>query len=613
MHGPARSCRLQTTSPHLQLRVPTPDRQALSFCEASPPALRDWLAGLPKANLGESARQLYQALVELNRLQVPSEQRLRLLELLRPEVHFVCRHLERHYLNQPIVLGERPRKVAGLCQALQNHLAAGYKLIVSRALSRPALDRPQLLTAALQRATHSLAALLLRSTQLYSPASEGLWRELHLLYQLAGGHALQSTPVRDPLARHGDALTVEQCYLAALLFGSARCNQVRQQHIAPLAAALESWSPLALLRPATHPASLFVFSPQTDAAPRYRSLFAAGALPNLLGIDPGALVKAIEEHLQLPAELRDRSPLPGRVELSDDLLRHLAGAWGAVSDRSFQRRLASGQLEVCLGMTALHYHLAGQRPFNQVLEHHERTSRAVFALDNSAADVWAKAFDARSSSAAMPLPHERIEFVRPAQPGEAVAQPTEPNAGADFPCFAVQLVNQSPGGYCLAWPAEVPAQLQAGELLGLREGQRQPWRVATVRWIRQVRGGGTQMGIELIAPNAQPCGVRLLRKADQGSEYLRALLVPEIGAISQASSLIVPLLPFRQGHKVMLNQEGEECRAILARRQAHTGNYNQFEYHPIGEVARAAETSVTPWGTAAASAEVDFDSLWKSL
>ncbi|EKM94912.1 molecular chaperone [Stutzerimonas degradans] len=132
-------------------------------------ALQVWLAGLPKANLGEMARQLYQALVEINQLRVPSQTRLQLLELLRPEVHYVCGHLERHYLNQPIVLDERPRKVAGLCQALQNHLATGYKLIVVRALARSEQDRRQLLTIALQRAVHSLGALLTRSRPALQP------------------------------------------------------------------------------------------------------------------------------------------------------------------------------------------------------------------------------------------------------------------------------------------------------------------------------------------------------------------------------------------------------------------------------------------------------------
>jgi cyclic-di-GMP-binding protein len=134
---------------HLLLRVTTPDKQSLSFCETSPRDLKKWVDGLPKANIGETARQLYQALVELNQLLTPSENRLQLLEILRPEIYFVCKQLEKHFLNQAIVLDERPRKVANLCQALQNHLAIGYKLIVARLAGQPGRERHQLLAVAL--------------------------------------------------------------------------------------------------------------------------------------------------------------------------------------------------------------------------------------------------------------------------------------------------------------------------------------------------------------------------------------------------------------------------------------------------------------------------------
>ena len=74
-------------STHLQLlRVPTPSKQSLSFCDGSPRDLKRWIAGLPKANIGETARQLYQSLVELNQFVTPSENRLQLLELRRREI-----------------------------------------------------------------------------------------------------------------------------------------------------------------------------------------------------------------------------------------------------------------------------------------------------------------------------------------------------------------------------------------------------------------------------------------------------------------------------------------------------------------------------------------------
>jgi len=134
-----------------------------------------------------------------------------------------------------------------------------------------------------------------------------------------------------------------------------------------------------------------------------------------------------------------------------------------------------------------------------------------------------------------------------------------------------------------------------------------------VRWIRQVRGGAPQMGVELIAPNAQPCGLRLLRKQTQGSEYLRALLLPEISAISRPATLIAPGLPFQEGHKVQINQNGEEHRALLHRRQASIGNYNQFEYRLVGQPEAVQETSITAQQYRTVGGAEDFDSLWKSL
>ena len=101
--------------------------------------------------------------------------------------------------------------------------------------------------------------------------------------------------------------------------------------------------------------------------------------------------------------------------------------------------------------------------------------------------------------------------------------------------------------------------------------------------------------------------------SDQGSEYLRALLLPEIAAISQPATLIAPRLPFQEGHKVQINRNGEEERAVLNQRRAATGNYNQFEYRSLGQVAPERETPVTGWKTHTAGGDEDFDSLWKSL
>ncbi|WP_367255636.1 molecular chaperone [Pseudomonas sp. stari2] len=576
-----------------RLSAPTPTQLRLSFCEATPRDLKRWIAGLPKANIGETARQLYQGLGELNQLLTPSDNRLHLLELLRPEVYFVCQHLERHFLHQAIMLDERSRKISNLCQALQSQLAIGYKQIVLRIAPKYSKDRAALLSEALQRATHALKGQLVRATQLYSPAPEQLWFELHQLFRCACDLQLQHRRVRDDLASLAGELSVEQTYIAALLLGSARCNQLRQNPIAQLAQVLEPWSAWLKLHPGASGEGLFAISAEIDAGPRYRSKFRSEQQPGLLGFDPQPLVNAIEAHL---LHKDTSTPLPVPAGLTLDTLQHLHATWGEAAERSFQRTVGQGNLTVCVGMSALHFYLGGERTFSELLKHPgTRAANFSQAVVQGEKDSWSQAFDAAPQSKTDELlPYEEIRYEPLADDeGDADSPP-------HYPTYALPVINHSPGGYCLAWPKEVPAELQTGEMVGIQDTTNQGWSIAVVRWIRQMRGAGTQMGIELVAPHAQPCGLQLVRTRDDHSHYLRGLLLPEISAIDLPATLLAPRLPFQEGSKVMINTLGEEHRAGLDRRVASTHSFNQFAY-------RSLETAQN------GGSEEDFDSLWKSL
>lgn len=582
----------QTISPPL-LSAPTPTQTRLSFCEATPRDLKRWIAGLPKANIGETARQLYQGLGELNQLLTPSDNRLQLLELLRPEVYFVCQHLERHFLHQAILLDDRSRKISNLCQALQSQLAIGYKQIVLRIAPKYHKDRAALVSQALQRAAHALKGQLLRATQLYSPAPEHLWFELHQLYRVACALQLQQRRVHDDLASLSSELSLEQTYIAALLLGSARCNQLRQNQIARLAEVLEPWSALLKLHPGSPQDGLFAISAELDAGPRYRSMFRKEQQGALLGFDPQPLVNVIEANL---LQQETSTPLPIPAGLSLDTLQHLHASWGQAAERSFQRTAGQGSLTVCVGMSALHFYLGGERSFSELLKHPgARAANFSRAVVKGEKDSWSQAFDAAPQSAADELlPYEEIQYDHLGE------DESDPDSTPNYPTYTLPVINHSPGGYCLGWPSEVPAELQAGEMVGIQDSSNQGWSIAVVRWIRQVRGSGPQMGIELVAPHAEPCGLQLVRSRDDHSHYLRGLLLPEISAIDLPATLLAPRLPFQEGNKVLINTHGEEHRAGLDRRVASTHSFNQFAYRSL----EAAQNG---------GSEENFDSLWKSL
>ncbi|MBX9406713.1 molecular chaperone [Pseudomonas baetica] len=575
------------------LRTPTPTQTRLSFCEHTPRDLKRWIADLPKANIGETARLLYQGLGELNLLLTPSDNRLQLLELLRPEVYFVCQHLERHFLHQAIMLDERSRKISNLCQTLQGQLAIGYKQIVLRIVPKYSKDRAALVSQALQRAAHALKAQWVRATQLYSSPPEHLWLELHQLYRIACELQLQQRQVHDDLASLTTELSLEQTYIAALLLGSARCNQLRQNQIARLAEVIERWSALLKLHPGSPDEGLFAISAELDAGPRYRNMFRNEQKNALLGFDPQPLVNVIEALLQR----QDTStPLPVPAGLSFDTLQHLHATWGQAAERSFQRTVGQGSLTVCVGMSALHFYLGGERTFSELLKHPgARVANFSSVVTQGEKDSWSQSFDAAPQSKADEfLPYEEIQY------DHLVEDESSTDSTPHYPTYALPVINHSPGGYCLGWPKEVPVELQTGEMLGIQDSTNQGWSIAVIRWIRQVRGSGTQMGIELVAPHAQPCGLQLVRSRDDHSHYLRGLLLPQISAIDLPATLLAPRLPFQEGNRVLINTQGEEHPAGLDRRVASTHSFNQFAYRSL----EAAQQG---------GSEEDFDSLWKSL
>ncbi|MGB1906877.1 MAG: hypothetical protein ACPHN3_06070, partial [Spongiibacter sp.] len=71
------------------LLVPLPEinRTEHSLFELDSSAVEKWLQALPRANIGETTRRLYQALTELSHVHCKGKDRFEILEKIRPHVH----------------------------------------------------------------------------------------------------------------------------------------------------------------------------------------------------------------------------------------------------------------------------------------------------------------------------------------------------------------------------------------------------------------------------------------------------------------------------------------------------------------------------------------------
>lgn len=593
--------------PKHYLNIPQQTLTTLSFCEPNARQLKAWVSGLPMANIGETSRQLYHAVIEFNQLRISDASRLELMDMVREPIHYVCNSLNQKYLNQGVALDDQQRKVANLAQALQTHLATGYKIIVQHMLAQGTIKQKALMAKAVHRTLSDLIPSLLRSYQLYIPTPTGLWREIHQLYQIASAFNLHTTPIEEN--EQGKRSNIQEVYLRAVLLGTSQPNQLLQRELTDVFAALPRWTPLLDIDDVADEKSVLVINPETDQPPQYSYLIKQANFSEYLGINTLPLVRPLHDELkraQASAGVEEKAPsriLP--KEFNQALLEHLVQSWGGMKQRAFSRTQSSGKVSLTVGLTGTHFHMSGGVGFYSQLYGQSANAENPFigavssrfaAFETQAVqsqkDVWEDSFDAGQRR--MPGSEEdAIDFPQDAQ--------------EDHPSYSGLLVNVSPRGYCIQWTDKAASNLKTGEVVAVKEEKLQHWNLGVVRWLRQSKDSGTQMGVELIAPNSQPCGIRQLHKTGAHGDYLRGLFIPEIRAIGQDASVLTPRLPFQVGNKVTINISGNEGKYQLTKRILSTGILSQFQVRKVAHKPAESERNQ------AIGADDSFESLWRQL
>ncbi|WP_211315721.1 hypothetical protein [Isoalcanivorax indicus] len=607
---------MQSDAERIRLKLPEQDLTALTLGHAQPRKLQAWVEQLPLMNMGETSRQLYQYIQELNRLRIDTRTRFQLLEILRPVLLHVTDSLGKHYLRQSLVLPEKARRVASLAQALQGHLANGYKLVIARGL-RKAEDREvrDALAIALHRAITAMGDTLLRCYQLYFPTPRHVWLELHQLFLLAERHELEDRVVSDPLLSEGAAdTTVAQAYIRSLLLATAKPNQLRQQELATVYALARAGAVLVDVRSAAGEDDLFVFDLQVDRPPTYRTHVSV-ARGSCRYIDAQRLVAELGRDGSEGAAVLARP-----AGLSESLTVHLRQAWGALTERTFSRVAQRVSLDICFGLGALHHFSSegadfatqigaarlrvlegdGSNPFSGQVR---RASSAGMQPSLREEDPWSQAPDAGDYRMADSTDIESIDL----SGITAAVQARQGDGGrVAFTSHRCETVNVSPGGYCLAWEGETPPQLRTGELVGVREQDHHEWTVGVVRWVKQLSHQAAQFGLELLAPRALPAAARVLKKTGDPSEFMRVLVLPALQAIGQDATLLVPAVGFHSNARLEIIRQGVTERVLLTRRLTGTASFSQFEF-------RGQEQSQRGGAGQDDAAGDDFKSIWSSL
>ncbi len=536
-----------------QFKLPQQNLEALSFCTSTrSSAVKTWAESMPATRISHSSVLLYKALPEIGHLKTSADNRLEMLEAVRPYVQQCIQGLAKNFLNQPLILPDGPMKTAVVAQALQKHMTAGYCLVVSQlaAKAKKGASSDGKLELALHRSIAGYGLMLMRGYQLYTTTPANLWRELHTLFLMAEHWQITDIPITDPMHVNTPSSTIFQSYIRSLLLACAGPNQLRQTEVSVCYDAIEDWAYLAKLNSVDdqNPENLFLVNLSADSPPSQKSRFQGNPQDDIRELDISQMILSLKKQQESPDA--EKSIIPIARSLNSALLKHLTEAWSVTHKRSFERSPSQNNIEVCVGISNIHFHTSNGMDFDDFLgiETYEE-------IELGGTDPWASSFGLSQ-------------------------QNDEGEDDGEHPIFSVKISDSSPGGYCLEWRDFIPSQVKAGEVLGLREKGRHRWGLGVIRWVQQELKS-TRLGIQLLAPKTVPYGASIEMPSGEQGDYLRVLMLPELKVVNQAATLLTAYAPFQEYTRLILNSHGERFETQLTRRLFSTGSVSQFTFREL--------------------------------
>ncbi len=483
-------------------------------------SLRAWLAQLPLANPGATARLLIGALREMNQLRVDPQQRLDALELLRKPIEQIVSTLTGQIFGDRFPLPAQKLQLGRLANDFERELALGY-ISVAYDFCAPAgavpFMRAKPVALALTRAIQHRGACLYQAYLRYDAPSAGTWRSLHDLFRFAVGVDVDTRANPDPLLADVQ-ISARQAYMHALLFALSNPYRFTQRENAEIHVLTRVWATHCELREGRAPDGAIAVRVDSDSSLGYLPEERETPGDGLWALEINALIRVLQGRLaKLPADTGQISfNLRGGpvIVAQAAFVERLMSLWESHNERNHQRLAAGYLMDTVIGLHDLHYVLADNEDFEAFLL--KTRGVAVNLYENEHVPAWAN---------------------------------TSINGNAKVRRLQANVLDQSLSGYRLAWDNIEGMRVRVGELIGLaapaEDGEAQDWMIGVIRWLRIDSDGAMEAGIELLARRALPIAVRSIDSKGRPRTAMRGISLESIDtggdvAAIEVVSIMVP-------------------------------------------------------------------------
>ncbi len=628
----------------MKLNLPAQNAPTATSTPSNPRQLKKLLSALSNSNMGELTKQIFQILRDLNRQTMPGKHRLENLEMLRLPTHEIFNNLKKYFINRTLPLPEKSQKIISLNQSILQELVYGYEIIADESANNidSKIDDKTLSTA-ICRAINYLSEILLHYCEIYQPCPKNLWHDTHQLYLYAESKNLSENIVIDK-QREPEKTTIENGYKQILLFALARPVTLRQSDSDRVFKELFKWSQFASIQREASKSlidNIFCMRVNEDTAPHYLSEDDLSEDVIIRTLNAGKLVSHVESLIakqskQQKFSVGDTIPL--------ETLMTLASSWGESRKRQFSRSERHGHINAAIGLPnickAIQSSSKEETPKNSGYGYFKKSAISDDILVDSRHDFF------QTSDSSEKDPSFTLKSV-PAHTGkyqqgdetylksdkteeniwdmvlkgrvltdthDKNIQPVNKNQTESNKQNADshwQIVNISAGGYCLRWNSDHTSKAQIGELIALQKFHTDnsfKWHIGTIRWMQFSQKNGLETGVQILSPEVIAVTAQRANRPDETP--FACLMLPEIKALEQTSSLILPSYAFKTNNKLVVQVLENKHNITLGETKEHTGSFTQFAYIDTELDQRIKEQRKKEENIKHID---DFDELWSSL
>lgn len=511
----------------ISLKLPVLDNNPILLAETRPNKINEFLQNIPFGDPIRAATDLVEELQILNSQKVAFTNRLNALELYRPAAIQIYHDLVPHFSSASLPISKNELAFATAAEALWQEFAFGYKSALVD-LQNKILNLNSNKTTALvvQRAIQALKEITLVNYLIYRSPSTTLWAEMHQLYFCALQQSVDKLVVEDNLATNNES-SVNSVYMQVLLMALANPHHLANQDILKTDAYLTKIASDAELRTLgliDNTTGIFLVELDGDKPP---TPYAKNRdLPN--GETDILLVTvnlARRIHNQLKSLRAGVIPSDGSLpnnalkEHYEDLLTYLIKHFGKSPQRVFSRTKKSDGMELGIGIHAAHHFI--------------------------------------------------------------------PKVGNDFKNFMVpsvtlkpsrwQILNVGAGGYALRKFNSSQAEVHVGDVAAIRNNKTLQWELGVLRWVNVNELNQLDAGVELISPSVTAITIIAENNAVEGE----GLLLPELSALKQPASIIVPRGNYILGQSLKLINDNKQTKALITKLVERTATFERFQYSLI--------------------------------